>query len=137
MKHIQRYLPILIIVCLSLAAWLFGLHHYLSLDTLRSHYEWVVTYITLHPVTSITLFLTTYITVVGLSIPGATFMTLIGGLFFGQILGTCSVVVAATIGATIIFLSAKLASEDLLKKKSAFGLRKPKPDSIRMLFTIS
>lgn len=59
-----------------------------------------------------------YIALVGLSIPGATFMTLTGGFLFGQLVGTGLVVVSATIGATILFISTKMASEDFLSRKA-------------------
>jgi uncharacterized membrane protein YdjX (TVP38/TMEM64 family) len=126
MKKIRRYIPFLIIVILSFTVWLLGLHHYLSFDALRSHYDFLETYKNLHPITSVCLFIAVYIAVVGLSVPGATLMTIFGGLLFGQVVGTCTVVVAATIGATILFISAKFASQDLLKKKAGPWIDKMK-----------
>lgn len=53
-------------------------------------------------------------------------MTLLGGFLFGQILGTCLVIVSAAVGATILFLSAKLASEDFLNQKAGPWMSKMK-----------
>ncbi|MFK7968363.1 MAG: TVP38/TMEM64 family protein [Rickettsiaceae bacterium] len=55
---------------------------------------------------------------VGLSIPGATFMTVIGEFFWGQWVGVVMAVFSATLGGSIVFLSAKMASSDLLSKKT-------------------
>jgi len=118
MREIKRFIPLFIIAGLSLSAWYFGLHHYFSFDFIKSHYAMIVIYIKLYPFSTLAFYMAVYIAIVGLSIPGATFMTLIGGLLFGQLLGTCSVVVAATIGATILFVSAKLASQELLTQKA-------------------
>jgi uncharacterized membrane protein YdjX (TVP38/TMEM64 family) len=122
----KRYLPILILICLSVTAWFLGLHHYLSFDALRAHHEKIDAYITLYPTASALLYMGVYITIVGLSIPGATFMTLVGGLLFGQLVGTCCVVMSATIGATILFISAKLASQDILWQKAGPWVEKMK-----------
>ena len=45
-------------------------------------------------------------------------MSLIGGFLFGAGVGTAAVVVAATIGATAIFLAARSALGDVLKSKA-------------------
>jgi uncharacterized membrane protein YdjX (TVP38/TMEM64 family) len=118
MKSLKRYLPIFIIVLISLAAWGMGVHHYLSFDTLRVHHADLETYINIYPLTSFAVYMGVYIALVGLSIPGAAFMTLTGGFLFGQLVGTGLVVMSATIGATILFVSAKMASEDLVSQKA-------------------
>ncbi|MBX9805642.1 MAG: TVP38/TMEM64 family protein [Alphaproteobacteria bacterium] len=126
MKKIKRYLPLLIIVGCALVVWAFGLHQYLSLEQLRLHHLELNAYISLYPIRALALYMGIYIAVVGLSIPGATLMTLCGGYLFGQILGTALVVISATIGATILFVSAKMASQDLLLKRAGLWLKKMK-----------
>ena len=126
MKHIKRYFPLLIIITLSTTAWGLGLHHYLNFDMLRSHHHQLETYVSLQPLLSISLFMAVYILIVAISLPGATFMTLLGGLLFGQMIGTVSSVISATIGATILFVSARLASEDLLTRKAGPWIDKMK-----------
>jgi len=118
MKRLKPYLPFLIIMTISLLAWGMGLHHYFSFDMLRTHHEALETYVKLYPYMAFAIYMGTYIALVGLSIPGATFMTLVGGFLFGQWVGTGLVVVSATLGATLLFISAKLASEDLLSRKA-------------------
>lgn len=126
MKLLKPYLPFLIIVTISLLAWSTGVHHYFSFEMLRTHHEDLEAYIRLYPYTSFVIYMGTYITLVGLSIPGATFMTLVGGFLFGQWVGTGLVVVSATIGATLLFISTKLASEDFLSRKASPWIDKMK-----------
>lgn len=53
------------------------------------------------------LYLAAYILVVSLAIPGATILTLAGGMLFGAALGTALTVVGATCGAVLVFLAAR------------------------------
>ena len=48
-----------------------------------------------------------YFISVSLNIPGATFLTLLGGFFFGPLLGTLYVNLGATSGAFVLFLAAR------------------------------
>ena len=52
------------------------------------------------------------------SIPGATWLTLIGGFLFGTWLGAALVVPAATLGAVLIFLAARTALGDSLRQRA-------------------
>ena len=52
-----------------------------------------------------------------LSVPGAIWLTLAGGILFGAFAGTAATVVGATVGATIIFMIAQSAvGEGLLRR---------------------
>ena len=124
MNAFNKYLPLFFLVVLSLLAWFLGLHHYLNLDTLKTHQEMLELYIENHQILSIIIYSGIYILVVSLSLPFATFMTLAGGLLFGQLIGTVVGVISATLGASILFLSAKMASKDLLIKKAGSWLQK-------------
>jgi uncharacterized membrane protein YdjX (TVP38/TMEM64 family) len=66
---------------------------------------------------ALALYMLVYIVVVALSVPGAVWMTLTGGVLFGAFLGTAATVVSATIGAAIIFKVAQSAAgEGLLRR---------------------
>ncbi len=118
MVRFKKYFPLLVIVGLSITAWLSGLHHYFNLEMFKSHQKFLDLFIAQNIFLSVLIYVTIYIAIVALSIPGATFMTLIGGFLLGQLIGTVAAVLSATIGASILFLSAKLASTDLLSKKA-------------------
>ncbi len=74
-------------------------------ENLRTNIEYVIFF-----------YLIIYILVTALSIPVASYMTILGGLLFGQIMGTVIVLIAATIGATIFFLIFRYSSNYLSKK---------------------
>ena len=64
------------------------------------------------------VFMLLYAVAVAFSLPGGAVMTIAGGYMFGQVLGTLAVVLAATAGATALFLIAKTALGDALRAKA-------------------
>jgi uncharacterized membrane protein YdjX (TVP38/TMEM64 family) len=98
---------------------MFDLHRYFNFEAFKDHQNFLEGFIGQNFLLSLLIYVVLYIVIVSLSIPGASFMTLIGGFLLGQWVGTISAVIAATIGATILFLSAKMASSDLFSQKSA------------------
>jgi len=70
-----------------------------------------------HRLPGAVIFVLAYIAVVGLSIPGATVMTLLGGFFFGPVLGVLLVNIGATAGAMVIFFIARFfLGQDIQEK---------------------
>lgn len=121
---IKKFIPLIIILGLSITAIMFDLHHYFSFETFKTHQKVLEQFIAINLILSLIIYMASYITVVALSIPGATFMTLAGGFLFGQWMGTVMAVISATSGACFLFLSARMASSDLLAKKAGgFALR--------------
>lgn len=124
MKSVKQYLPLLLIGGASFAVWATGLHHYLNFDTLRAYHQDLQHFVAQYLVLSVLIYSIVYIAVVGLSLPVATFMTLLGGFLFGQILGTVTVVISATLGATILFLAMRSASEPYVREQARPWLQK-------------
>jgi uncharacterized membrane protein YdjX (TVP38/TMEM64 family) len=121
---IPRWLPLIIIVGLMAVAYLMGWHKYLSLQTIGENYGQMQAFIADNFLVSIVLYAVIYIAVVALSLPGGLIMTLTGGLLFGAVLGASVTVMAATIGATIIFLIAKTSFGEVLAAKAGPWLEK-------------
>jgi uncharacterized membrane protein YdjX (TVP38/TMEM64 family) len=94
-------------VALVLALRLTPLGEALSLESLARHQEALAGFVARHRVAAAAGFVATYVAVVAFSLPGATVMTLASGLLFGGVLGTALTVVAATTGATLVFLFAR------------------------------
>jgi uncharacterized membrane protein YdjX (TVP38/TMEM64 family) len=115
---IKRYLPLAIIIILVTLAWIFEITDYINLETIKSQRSELLAYVTNNPVLSITGFIAIYIISVALSLPIATLLTLLGGFLFGQWLGTFLIVISATIGATLLFLSARSAIGSSLREKA-------------------
>lgn len=95
-----------------------GWHEYLSFQALKDNYADLAAFVDARYWTAIGLFAALYILVTATSLPGATIMTLTGGLLFGTLAGTVTVVISATIGATIIFLIAKTSLGAALRNQA-------------------
>ncbi|MGC0372338.1 MAG: hypothetical protein DGJ47_001050 [Rickettsiaceae bacterium] len=113
MNKLKRYLPIMSILFLSILAYNFNLHSYFSFSSLKDNYQSLQTLIINKPLLAASYYMICYIVIVAISIPGATFMTVSGGLLFGQYLGTIMALCSATIGASILFMSTKMASRNV------------------------
>lgn len=115
-----------IILLIFIAAFIsvffyFDLGHYLTLETLKSKQAVIENYRAANPALAVTLYMLVYVVVTGLSLPGATILTLAGGAVFGVLWGTLIVSFASSIGATLAFLAARFLFRDTVKAK--FGTR--------------
>ena len=118
---LSRWLLLAVILALIGAFFIFDLQYYLTLETLKTQQAAIDTYRSNHPVLAVALYALIYIVVTGLSLPGATILTLAGGAVFGLFWGTLIVSFASTIGATLAFLSARFLFRDAVE--SRFGDR--------------
>jgi uncharacterized membrane protein YdjX (TVP38/TMEM64 family) len=106
----------------ALAAYfVFDFGQYLSLENFKSQQAEILTAKNAHPFVFIASFFLIYVTITGLSIPGAAIMTLIAGALFGLLIGTVLVSFASTIGATLAFLGSRYVLRDWVQSK--FGER--------------
>lgn len=106
-KYRKRLLILLAFIVVIIAVYKIGLADYLTFETLKAYKTDIQRYVSSHFVLSVLLFVVVYITVTGLSLPGATILTLSGGFVFGTIPAAIFVNIGATIGATIAFLLAR------------------------------
>lgn len=120
---IMRYLPILLIGVGAIAAFVLA-RDYLSFDALLANYEELTAKRDQNIVVAVVVFAAIYTICVAFSVPGAIWLTLIGGFLFGTVLGTITVVLAATLGALLIFLAAKTALGDVLRAKAGAWVAK-------------
>lgn len=117
-KKFKKFIPILVIAILSLIAFIFELQNYLSFELLEKYKHHIDNFITHNFIISVSIYVITYIIITSLAIPAATFMTLAGGIFFGFFACLPCVVFASTIGASILFISTKGASQDFVMSKN-------------------
>lgn len=114
---LRRLLPLIVLAALVAVVLLSDFRNVLSLETLVRHRQAIGAFMTEHRLAGLAIFVLTYIVVVALSVPGALWLTLTGGVLFGPVLGTIATVISATIGATIIFKIAQSAlGEGLLRR---------------------
>ncbi|APE45246.1 hypothetical protein BOO69_02240 [Sulfitobacter alexandrii] len=111
-----RYAP-LIAIALVAAVGAFTLRDYLGFDALRDNREALIAFRDQHYLATVICFLAAYIAIVAFSLPGATVATLTGGFLFGTVIGAAFNVTAATIGATLIFLAARMGLGEALRAR--------------------
>ena len=99
------------------AAFAFGWTDYLTLDQLRDRREALQDFVAARPVASVAAFALLYALIVAFSVPGALIMTLAGGFLFGTVVGGSATVVGATAGAIALFMAARTAFGDVLKRR--------------------
>ena len=107
---------ILFFISIFISYKILGIERHLSFDLLRKNYFFIMSGIEDNLYVVIFLYMFFYIFVTTLSIPVATYLTIIGGLVFGPYKGTLIVLISATIGATLIFLMFRYASNYFSKK---------------------
>ncbi len=107
----------------------FGGRDYLSQNTLRSQLTQFREAVDDNILLAIIVFFFVYVGVAALSLPIASTLSVIGGAVFGRWLGTGVVLVAATCGATLAFLSSRWLFRDWVERR--FGARlKPLQDGV-------
>jgi uncharacterized membrane protein YdjX (TVP38/TMEM64 family) len=121
---LRRLAPLAVIVLLAGLIFAMGWHRELTLENLIRHRVALSAFVDSHFVPAIAGFMALYIAVVALSLPGATFLTIAGGVLFGAVIGALATLVGATIGATIIFLIAKSAAGEYLVRRAGPRLAK-------------
>lgn len=99
----------------------FDIGQYLSLEFFQSQRAAIDAAVSAQPVRSGLIFFLIYLVVTGLSLPGATLLTLVAGAIFGLVWGTVIVSFASTLGATLAFLSARFLLRDWVEQR--FGAR--------------
>ena len=105
-KSPLRHLPLIAIAIVAVLGALL-LRDTLSFETLRTHRETLIAYRDAHYLASVLVFMALYVLIVTFSLPGGLVATLTGGFLFGTWPGVLYNVVAATAGATLIFLAAR------------------------------
>ncbi|MFP7570850.1 TVP38/TMEM64 family protein [Marivita sp. S2033] len=112
----MRYGPIIAIGVVAIIG-AFTLRDTLSFETLANNRDALTSFRDANFAMTVAIFMAGYIAIVAFSLPGATVATLTGGFLFGVFPGAVFNVLAATIGATLIFLAARYGLGDRLSKR--------------------
>ena len=97
--------------------FIFDLGRFLTLESLKNNRDLLLSWQDDHRLATVALFMLIYIAQTGLSLPGATILSLAAGALFGPWLGTLYVVTAATLGAGLAFLAVRYLFRDGVVKK--------------------
>ncbi|MDF1827541.1 MAG: TVP38/TMEM64 family protein [Legionellaceae bacterium] len=123
LKHIKRWAPLTSLLILLGILIYFRVDHYLSFESLKQHRADLLAFAAQHHVLAILSFMLMYIIGVATAMPGAFFLTIIGGFLFGPFQGTLMVVISATLGAVLVYLAVKLALRDWVAKRHTRWLK--------------
>ncbi len=115
-------LSLLLVLLLTIVAIIWWLPpDLLTLENLKARQADIELYRSKHPVLVVLIYCSVYIVFTALSIPGAVFLTLIGGAIFGLFYGTIWISISSTTGATLAFLMSRFFFQQAVKEK--FGDR--------------
>ncbi len=120
----RRRLLLLLALLAAVAAFVaLDLGRYLSLDYFKDKQAAIEAWRAANPAMAALAFFLLYVAVTGLSLPGATLMTLAAGAIFGLLAGTILVSFAASIGATLAFLASRFLLRDWVQQRFGDRLR--------------
>jgi len=120
-NQVKSRMVLLVVVALAalLAFWLS--REYLSIEFLAEQESALKTFYTSYPALVIAIAFLIYVTITGLSIPGATVLSLIYAWFFGFLPSLLLISFASTAGATMAFLISRYLFREWIESK--FGDR--------------
>jgi len=115
---LRRWWPALVLVA-GLAAFLaLRLDRYVSFAVLKEHRQALLDLVAAHAWATAAGFAAVYALCVAFSLPVAAVLTVTAGFLFGQVLATVLVVSGATAGAVAVFLAARTAIGDSLRRRA-------------------
>ncbi|AWN36955.1 TVP38/TMEM64 family protein [Methylobacterium radiodurans] len=111
-----RWLPLALLVGVSLAALLTGAARLVSLDALLASRAWLHAFVGADYVRALVAAYLVYVGAVVISVPATLMLTMVCGFLFGIVTGALVSVAAATTGAAIVFSIGRGPGADLLDR---------------------
>ena len=119
-----RRLVLAVLLVLGFASfYALGLQRYISWAYLRDHVDLLKTRVEENLPLALLAFFLIYTAAAALSLPSAGVLTLLGGALFGRWLGAGTACLAATLGATLAFLSSRYLFRDFVQHRFAHRLK--------------
>ncbi len=115
---IKRWGLLFVIVALSVYGVSQGWHQQFTISNLIKNQQLLSGYLAEYPIQTPLIYFVVYTLAVALSFPGASLLTIAGGFLFGWFFGGLLTVLAATIGATLLFVAAKTSVGATLKARA-------------------
>jgi len=137
---LKKWLPLIVIAFLLGIGYWAGIFDHFGLSSFIKHRQVLDDFVGANFLLAALGFIVLYAALVAISFPGASFLTIASGFFFGGFLGGMFAVIGATIGAIIIFTIAKTSFGDFLKEKAGPFVNKMvegfKEDAFQYLLTL-
>jgi uncharacterized membrane protein YdjX (TVP38/TMEM64 family) len=121
-RSVRRWLPLAVILAVAGLVVATGWYKHVSLETIGLNYEALRAYIVSNWIGALAIYMLIYVAVVALSLPGALVLTIAGGLLFGWQIALPATVVAATAGATVLFMVARSSLGETLAEHAGPAL---------------
>jgi uncharacterized membrane protein YdjX (TVP38/TMEM64 family) len=112
-----RFAPVVVILAGLAFGYAMGWHEFLTLDYLAESRIALKQMVEANRLAAFAIFIAVYILATAFSFPAASFLTITGGFLFGWLPGAAAAIFAATIGAAIVFLAARSAFGDFLRRR--------------------
>ena len=116
-KQIKILLLISVFTIVVALFFVFDLQKYLTLEYLKSSKSFFISSYEKNPILVLGSYFLFYIVITTFSLPGAVWITLGGGAFFGLFAGTVIVSFASSIGATLAMLIARFLLRDWVQSR--------------------
>lgn len=113
-----------VIVGSIVAFFALGGPRYLSFETLKGQRQWLLEFTRRNYAVMVVGAALAYAIATALSFPGGVAMSLMVGFLFGRWVGMAIVVTAASVGATLAFLSARYLFADVVRRKMGPRLKR-------------
>ncbi|GFO81339.1 MAG: TVP38/TMEM64 family protein [Methyloceanibacter sp.] len=123
-SRLKRWWPLLLLASVSVIVVAMGWHRYLTLEQLAQNRESLRALIDGNYALALAAFAALYAISVALSIPGGVVLTVAGGFLFGWLAGGVVSILAATAGATVVYLVARTTLRDVLIAKAGPRLQR-------------
>lgn len=117
-SRLKRFAPAAAVLAGLAFGYMMGWHEFLSLDYLSRSEAMLRGQVAAHPVLAPVVFFGLYAATVAFSFPAASVLTVFGGFLFGWLKGGLVVALAATLGASLLFLAARSAFGDVLRRRA-------------------
>ena len=118
---LDRLAPLLPLLAAFIAFFALGLNDYLTLDTLRENRAALKEWVQANRTEAVLVFIAADIVVAAASLPAGAVLSVTGGFLFGSVFGAAWIVIGATIGASLLFVIARSALGEPLRRR--FGGR--------------
>lgn len=113
----KKFFLLLLAAAAIIAFFYFDLDQKLTFSWLKENQQSLNSLVHANKPLSVFIYIGIYILATGLSLPGATILTLAGGAFFGSFIGTIYVSIASTLGATLAMLISRSFLQEWVNKK--------------------
>lgn len=118
-----NWAPLIVLVCLLIVFLYFGIHRYVTLDTLRKYQFVIQSWTQHHYILSVFLYLLIFSFLIACTIPCGTILTMFGGFLFGYI-AILYAVFSTTFGGMILYFAIRTSIGTRVAEKSSGWIKK-------------